>query len=64
MKSGECGVVFKKSPSWTILADGRSVVVLMLRFPSGAYAAVGRLMCWLGAFDAKEALIEVAVESW
>lgn len=64
MKSGECGIVFKKFSGWTILTDGRSVVVLMLRFPGGTYAAVGRLMCWFGTFDAKEALIEVAVESW
>ena len=36
----------------------------MLRFTGRTNAAIGRLISWLCAFDAKEALIEVAVKSW
>ena len=64
VEHGRSGVIEQVSSCRARSTKGSSVVVLMLCFAGGANAAVGGAIRRLSAFDAKEALIEVAVESW
>ncbi len=63
VKSGDCSSIQKICSHWAVRTYSGSVVILMLRCTGRTNTAIGCLMGWLCAFDAKEALVEVVVKS-